>query len=327
MQHMSFKKNTSLIYYSKDTSAVAEWDTLSELNFSQAQHGVAWLNTYGLSHTSEMTAVVQLNRWDPFINKLLTDSEHSNKIIQLDGSLFAAIKVLKTDRQQLSSEQMFFVVAPHFLWSLQEKPGDYFGWIRDRLTHNHGIVRSQNSDYLLYLLLESIIDNYLETNNKYAKLIQKKVDTSMLSPQPELVLDLEKSRKNILKIKKATAGFRDVCSKLEKVDRKEVNTKYFSELKEQSVNLLADIDFQLQEIDSAVNMLFSLQNHRLNEVMKTLTIFSVIFIPLTFVAGLYGMNFVNIPMLQQAYGFPVIMLVMLTVAVSAVVYFKRKKWF
>jgi len=105
--------------------------------------------------------------------------------------------------------------------------------------------------------------------------------------------------------------------------KKNTSLIYYSK----DTSAVADIDFQLQEIDSAVNLLFSLQNHRLNEVMKTLTIFSVIFIPLTFVAGLYGMNFVNIPMLQQAYGFPVIMLVMLTVAVSAVVYFKRKKWF
>jgi len=324
---MSFHNNTSLILYSKETSSKKNCPDINELNFSENKEGVAWLNTYGLRHIEEMTAVVESNHWDPFLIKLILDQEHSNKTIQLENSLFVAIKVLKTERSNLSSEQMFFVVTPHFLWSIQEKKGDYFGWIRERIDNNGGIVRSQNADYLLYLLLESIIDNYLETNEKHLIQIQKAVELSIQSPKPESVVHLEKMRKNSLKIKKATSGFQDLCSKLEKIDRMDINTKYFSELKEQSINLLADIDFHLQEIESGVNMVFSLQNHRMNEVMKALTMFSVIFIPLTFVAGLYGMNFADIPMLQHPYGFYAILLFMFLVALGAIFYFKRKKWF
>ncbi len=324
---MSFANNTSLILYSKEISSKKDCPDHTELNFSDKKEGVAWLNTYGLKYVDDMTAVVESNHWDPFLTKLILDQEHSNKIIQLENSLFVAIKVLKTDSSSLSSEQMFFVVTPHFLWSIQEKKGDYFGWIRDRIDNNGGIVRSQNADYLLYLLLESIIDNYLETNEKHLSQILKAVELSIRSPKPESSVQLEKLRKNSLKIKKATSGFRDLCSKLEKIDRMAINTKYFSELKEQSTNLLADIDSQLQEIESGVNLIFSLQNHRMNEVMKTLTIFSVIFIPLTFVAGIYGMNFDNIPMMKHPYGFYTILLLMLLVALGAIVYFKRKKWF
>ena len=103
--------------------------------------------------------------------------------------------------------------------------------------------------------------------------------------------------------------------------------KYYGELKEQINHLISDIDFELQELESKINLVFSLQGHRLNEVMKTLTIFSVIFIPLTFLAGIYGMNFENIPELHTPYGYFVLLGVMVLVTLGCVWYFKRKKWF
>ena len=105
------------------------------------------------------------------------------------------------------------------------------------------------------------------------------------------------------------------------------NTKYFSELKEQTNNLIANIDFELQELESKINMIFSIQGHRLNEVMKTLTILSVIFIPLTFLAGIYGMNFANMPELNWKYGYFLILGLMLVITIISVWYFKKKKWF
>jgi magnesium transporter len=115
--------------------------------------------------------------------------------------------------------------------------------------------------------------------------------------------------------------------KLEKVEIKGVDVKYFSETKEQTINLIANIDFELQELESKINLIFSIQGHRLNEVMKTLTILSVIFIPLTFLAGIYGMNFENIPELKTQNGYYILLGVMVVISVLAVWYFKRKKWF
>lgn len=320
-------KNTSFISYAEERynceAAVSE----ASLDFSSQIIGVSWLNTYGLNFTEDISNVLEQNEFDAFLGKLIADRGHSNKIIQLDGSLFATLNVLITDRNNLSSEQMLFIVKPDFLWSIQQKKGDHFGWIRSRLENNHGIVRSQKADYLLYLLLESIIDNYKSALDGQGTSIQKSVGHALKQPNPNTIVQLEKNRKSLLKIKKAATGLRDICSKLEKVDRILIQTKYFSELKEQGHNLMADIDFQLQEIESATNLIFSLQNHRLNEVMKTLTIFSVIFIPLTFVAGVYGMNFMNIPGLQNPNGFYIVMASMGLSALLIAAYFIRKKWF
>ena len=103
--------------------------------------------------------------------------------------------------------------------------------------------------------------------------------------------------------------------------------KYFSELKEQTTNLISNIDFELQELESKINLIFSIQGHRLNEVMKTLTILSVIFIPLTFLAGIYGMNFENIPELKFKYSYFILLAAMVIITLISVWYFKRKKWF
>ena len=122
-------------------------------------------------------------------------------------------------------------------------------------------------------------------------------------------------------------GLRDTITKLEKMEIDGFEVKYFSELKEQTTNLISNIDFELQELESKINLIFSIQGHRLNEVMKTLTILSVIFIPLTFLAGIYGMNFENIPELKFKYSYFILLAAMVIITLISVWYFKRKKWF
>ena len=131
----------------------------------------------------------------------------------------------------------------------------------------------------------------------------------------------------MLKLKKSANSLRTTLLRLEKVKYKNLKNSYFSELKEQTNELITDIDFELQTLESSMNLVFSIQGHRLNEVMKTLTIFSVIFIPLTFLAGIYGMNFENMPELKTKYGYFILLGIMLILTLGIVYYFKRKKWF
>jgi magnesium transporter len=213
------------------------------------------------------------------------------------------------------------------LWSIQEHEGDYFDWIRERLAENKGIVRKKKTDYLLFLLLESIIDNYQETYQKYAEISADKLDSTFIKPTPEFTSLVEKRKQELFNFKKATLSLRDTIIKLEKIEIDNFDVKYFSELKEQTNNLISNIDFELQELESKINLIFSIQGHRLNEVMKTLTILSVIFIPLTFLAGIYGMNFENIPELKFKYGYFILLGIMVLITIISIWYFKRKKWF
>lgn len=323
----SFLAETLLISYSPDHTERTKYENIEDILFQQKSKGINWVNTYGLEHHKEFRTVVRQNDLDDFIIKLLHDDSHANKVIELSNLLFVSLRVLKTEKKDLDDEMMHFIVGKDFVWSIQEKPGDHFGWIRERIDQNTGIVRKKKSDYLLFLLIESIIDNY---QDKYVDSAGKKIDqmnTANVNPTPEFTNEVEDLKQHLFQFKRATMSLRDTIVKLEKVSLAGSKAPYFSELKEQVNNLISDIDFDLQELESKMNLIFSIQGHRLNEVMKTLTIFSVIFIPLTFMAGIYGMNFKNIPELRTDNGYFVLLGAMVVITLFSVWYFKRKKWF
>jgi magnesium transporter len=322
-----FLANTTVIDYSDKNYQKTKFLSLSEVDVSTPKKGIRWVNTYGLEYQQDFKNVILQNKLDDFLIKLLMEDEHATKVIVLDDLLFVAIKVLKTEGRTLDDEQMIFIVSPHYLWSIQEKPGDYFNWIRERLEGHKGIVRKKKADYLLYLIIEAIIDNYQDTYLKHAELSASQLNATHIKPTPEFTSLVENRKQELFSFKKAAISLKDMIVKLEKVEIEGIDVKYFSEIKEQTSNLISNIDFELQELESKINLIFSIQGHRLNEVMKTLTILSVIFIPLTFLAGIYGMNFENIPELKNPNGYFILLGVMVLVTVLAVWYFKRKKWF
>lgn len=322
-----FLDNTSIISYSAKTYEKTNFEAISQIRLSQGTDTIEWLNTYGIKYQNEYRKVINQNKLDDFLIKLLSDEEHPNKVILLDNLLFITTRVLITESNKLDSEQMIFIVSKDFLWSIQERSGDYFNWIRERLEGNKGIVRKKRADYLLFLLLESIIDNYQDTYEENAELSAHKLNSTYIKPTPEFTSQVEKRKQELFNFKKATMSLKDTVVKLEKMEVEGFNVKYFSELKEQTNNLISNIDFELQELESKINLIFSIQGHRLNEVMKTLTILSVIFIPLTFLAGIYGMNFENIPELKYEYSYFILLGIMVLITIVSVWYFKRKKWF
>lgn len=322
-----FLKQTSLISYSKKSYEKTCYTSISDVILTNTTPSTEWLNTYGLAFREIFKKIITNNNLDDFLIKLFMDEDHSNKVILLNDLVFISTRILKTESRTLDSEQMFFIFSSGFLWSIQEKEGDYFNWIRERLENNKGIVRRKKADYLLFLILESIVDNYEDTYQKNAELSATILEAENIKPTPEFTAKVEKRKQELFNFKKATISLKDTILKLEKIKIEGFDVKYFSELKEQTNNLISNIDFELQELESKINLIFSIQGHRLNEVMKTLTILSVIFIPLTFLAGIYGMNFEYIPELKIKYGYFILLGIMVLVTMGAVWYFKKKKWF
>ena len=322
-----FLSSTSFIQYNESMYSKGTYDSISELEFKRDDQLITWVNTYGIHFHDEVERVAHQNHLDDFLIKLIADLEYANKVIQLDELLFLSIQVLKTETATLQSEHMYFMMSDAYIWSIQEKPGDYFGWIRERLQNHKGLVRKKKADYLLFFILETLISNYKE---KYEEsvLMDSTLDAIVKEePTPEFMFEVENKKAMINEFKRASHGLRDIIIKLERVEVKGFHTKYFSELREQINGLINDIDSDILELESQINLFFSIQGHRLNEVMKTLTIFSVIFIPLTFMAGIYGMNFTNMPELQWPYGYFILLGLMLVVTIISIIIFKRKKWF
>ncbi|MDB9702142.1 hypothetical protein OAA49_01555 [Flavobacteriales bacterium] len=199
--------------------------------------------------------------------------------------------------------------------------------MRFRLRENKGIVRKKNADYLLYLIIDAIIDNYANVYETINKKIGRIKDLASANLNESYVMKIEGFKQQFFQLKKAVSSLLEAIFKLENCELEGFDKRYFSESKEQAHFLIDDIDFDLVQLESNLNLVFNLQNNRLNQVMKTLTIFSVIFIPLTFLAGIYGMNFDYIPETKSQYGYFILLGVMLVITLLTLFMIKKRNWF
>lgn len=323
--HQEFLNNSSLLKYNSTEFEELSFSKVEDIVLLDNAKFTRWLNTYGNTYSSSFSQVIKQNKLDDFLSELISD-EHSTKVIELENLLFVAIELLTIKDDKLSSQQMYFTVSNSFIWSIQEQKASYFEWIRNNIRLNKALLRTKKADYLFFRILDSIIDSY-EAIFSYFSDLNDKLQIGSIKPNPKFMSMIESRKQQMHLLKSATRQLRDIIVKLENNQTLNLKSKYYNELKEQSNNLSNDIDFELQELDSKVNLLFNLQGHYLNEIMKTLTIFSVIFIPLTFIAGVYGMNFENMPELKTKYGYFISWGAMLLIALFFIWYFKRKKWF
>jgi magnesium transporter len=325
---MSQQSDTNRQLFKYNSSVVEESCVpLNEVKMFDPSFEVNWYNQNGAIGIEELTTIISQNGYDEFLRVLFTEEEQRNKVIDLENSLYLSINVLVHVEDTIEYDMIRIYYQAGLVWTVQEKPGDYFDGIRGFLRENKGIVRRKKADYLLFKLLEAIVDNYWSAYERFSNQIDSLSDMQNMKADPHFVMELENRRNKLVSIRAAVIKLRDTLNQIAKWENEHFEHHYFELLREQSNDLVEEVNGDLQMQESNLNLVFNLQNHRLNEIMKTLTIFSVVFIPLSFIAGLYGMNFVNIPETQQPNGYFIVLGVMLTVAVLIYIYFKRKKWF
>lgn len=321
-----------LFKYNKDKCSEDNTYKLTKFKGINADEYQYWLNVDGI-HDLELIKTIckRMNIHDLAIQDIL-DIDQRTKFQDYENYWFFSVKsIVPSDNDQLEQEQLSFVLGPNFLLSFQEKKADYFEHIRERLRKDMGIIRSRSADYLLYLLLESILDNYFKTvdsiEDKMVKLRMLDLDSD---PSPKIIKTIELYKRELNVIKKTISAIRDFVVKIERDHSgfiKEAHLKYYFELKDLCFTLIDDCDTLSVRLESSINLFFSIQGSRMNQVMKTLTVVSTIFIPLTFVAGVYGMNFANMPELSWKWGYVSVWILMLTILIAMIIYFKRKKWY
>jgi len=288
-----------------------------------------WLNCYGLGNLEQIKEIFKNNGLDEFLLKLLQTTSHRNKIIELNDCFFLSTKVMAVERESdlIAFEQLFFIVGDNFIFSIQEKEGDYFEEIRNRLMQNQGLVRKKKIFYLLYLLLETLTDTYFDSLDMFEAEFLDCFEFENIKATPAVTHRLVKAKNMLAQLRTVSVNLQEVVSQIEKLDDFDINPKYFQELKEQTGMIMDKIDFSSSHLGSNIDLVFSIQNHQMNSIMKALTIISVIFIPLTFIAGIYGMNFKNMPELDSRYGYYIVLGIMFSLVIGIFLYMKKKKWF
>ena len=307
-----------------------------ELQDKLQKNDVKWLNIHGLHDINAIKKTGELLGLEPYVVSDILNVSKRSKMEELDQILFFSVKSILPgeDDQHVHVEQISFVLKDNMLVSFQEKKSAFFTHIRERIKTHSGIVRKKQNDYLLYLLLDAVMENFFITIEYYEDGIERLLVKAKSSDDPKVLVEIERNRENLNFLKRSILPLRDALYNLKSEQDDEAfnvidesNYTFFTRLHQKAIEILEQIEYDINTLDSASNFYFSSQSHRMNEIMKVLTVVSVIFMPLTFIVGVYGMNFKHMPELECTYGYYVVVGLMIAVAATMAWYFKRKKWF
>lgn len=309
---------------------------IKECTDEQQREDVKWLNVHGLHDVELVKQIAEQFSVESFIVGDILNTSRRTRIEELGDVLFFSIKSVLPEEEvgSLKTEQVSFLLKDNVIVSFQEKRSDYFEHIRERIRTGTGIVRKKKNDYLLYLMLDAIMENFFITIERYETRIENLGNDAKVSKNPDFISNVERTRESLNYIKRAITPLRDALYSLKSAKdedeyetiRKSTHT-FFARLHQKCLELLDQVEYDLNSVESVSDFHFSAQSQRMNQIMKTLTIFSVIFMPLTFIVGVYGMNFDNMPELRTENGYYIVLAVMAVTIVCMVYYFKKKDWF
>ena len=319
-------------------SDVTEYEQIKVSDFERClvSSYTNWINIHGLNDIELIQSVGSYFEIDSYMLADILNTTKRTKLEEQRDVLFFNIKSLlpKDNSDNIQTEQISFLIKEGVLISFQEKRSDFFTHIRERIRSHSGIVRTKKADFLLYVLLDAIMENFYITLEHEEHKVEELINLSKNSDNPIILERIEKHRDNYNFLKRSIIPLRDSLYDIKTIKDDNVfnliendNFSFFSRLYQKSLELLEQIESDRIALDSASNFFFSAQTQKMNEIMKTLTIVSSIFIPLTFIAGVYGMNFQNMPELKYPYGYHTVIGGMVFLGIAMVIYFKKRRWF
>lgn len=317
--------------YDQDFIEEKELDKIEDAFSFIDTEPVSWININGLNHTEAIEKIGAHYQLHPLIIEDIANTHQRPKIEEYENYIFVALKMLYFEKDEtLSVEHISLILGNNYAISFQETDGDVFEPIRERLRTKKGKIRSAGSDYLLYSLMDAIVDNYFNLIEVMGEKIEDLEDSLFdHESNTEITQDIQDLKKEILKIRRAVFPLREVVSRLNKGEHSLLTVKtqlYLRDLYDHIVQISENIEIQREMIWGLMDMYMSTISNKMNEVMKVLTIIATIFIPLTFIAGIYGMNFKNIPELEYPNGYFILWGVMIVIFIGMLIYFKRRKW-
>ncbi|WP_430811152.1 MULTISPECIES: magnesium/cobalt transporter CorA [unclassified Carboxylicivirga] len=319
------------INYNAEQLTEQEPQSVDEAAARGVSDGVSWINIDGLHDTDLLKSLTHRLDLPPLIVPDVLDTHRRPRLQEYNNCLSISLKMLQYDEvsNQLSSENLVLVFNTHLLLSFQEKVGTLFDPVRERLRRNRKLIRSSNSDYLAFALLDVVIDNYIHTISRLGEKIEDLDDELIEYPSAESLEKINRYKVEINYLRKIVKPCREMVLSLCKTDSDYINDYLEVHLNELRHNIeLANeaVDNYRVILSDQLNIFHTTVAYKLNDVLKTLTIFSVIFIPITFIAGVYGTNFDHIPELHYKYSYFIMWGVIVLTALGMVAYFKRKKW-
>lgn len=334
IQRSHMRSNTQLYQYSHDFFAVRTAEASEIANDIEPQwkdnDKVYWLNFHGLEQKDSIEQLCQKKGLDKLSIESIFEPLRRAKVEEYPNYLFFQLLTLPNGcRDTEKTEQITFALGTNFLFSFQNQEGQHFGEVRYRIEKSKGKIRNQRVDFLLYRLLDTLLDELFQFTNQVSDKIDQidqRIHTQM---NADLLRDIEKLKRQLIGLRKIVQPLKDLFSALESMDNELIasgNKHYYKSLRTSCISLIEDIDAHKQILEGLANLYYAVQGQRMNSIMKVLTVVSSIFIPLTFIVGVYGMNFKYMPELAYPYGYYTVIGFMFAIGIGLLIFFIKRGW-
>jgi magnesium transporter len=327
----SSETKLEVIDYNKDNYEKFTSSSPEDAFKFEAADRITWFNIDGLSNTEEIEKLGKYYDLHPLIIEDIVNTTQRPKIDEYEDYLFIVAKMLYYQDGRLVNEHISFVLGKDYVLSFQEADGDVFDGVRGRLEKAYGRIRTNGSDYLVFALLDAIVDHYFLVVDELSEKVEN-LEEQLFESQPsdDITYEIQELKRSILRVRRAVFPLKEVISRFQNLENDliKIRTKnYINDLHDHILQVSENIDLYREMAWGLMDMYMTTISNKMNEVMKVLTIMASIFIPLTFIAGIYGMNFEYIPELQWKYSYFVLWGIMITIFILMIYYFKRKNWF
>lgn len=325
------KVKINIIDYNEEHFQEKEVKSTGECFPYKDKSTITWINIDGVHEIKVIEEIGKLFNLHSLILEDIVDTDQRPKIKDFRDYIFIILKMLYCDKKsnEMKVEQVSLILGKNYVISFQEREGDVFDFIRDRIRNNIGRIRKLGADYLVYSLMDAIVDNYFTIIEKLDEEIENLEDKVISQPNPANVQAIHKLKRDLIFLRKSVWPLREVISILERGESPlvlESTNLYLRDVYGHTIQVMDTVESLRDIISGILDIYLSSINTRMNEIMKVLTIIATIFIPLTFITGIYGMNFQYMPEIKWFWSYPLILSVMLIIGIVMVIFFKRKKW-
>jgi len=292
---------------------------------------ITWINIDGLQRIDVIERIGKQFGIHPLVLEDIANTGQRPKMEDYIDYLFVVLKMLQYSEEdnEIKGEQVSLILGSNWVVSFQETEGDVFDPIRERIRTNKGRIRKMGPDYLVYVLMDAIVDNYFAVLERVGERIEEIEEEIVANPSPETLQTIHDLKRQMIMLRKSVWPLREVISRLERWESKLINEStdiFLRDLYDHTIQVIDAVETFRDMLSGMLDIYMSSVSNRMNEVMKVLTIIATIFLPLTLVAGIYGMNFRIMPELEWDWGYPFALIVMLSVGIVMLLYFRRRKW-
>ena len=292
---------------------------------------VTWINIAGIHQVEVIEKIGKNFDLHPLIVEDIVNTDQRIKMEDFGSYIFVVLKMFLYDekKNEIKADQVSLILGSNFLISFQEEESDIFNSIRERIKNGKGRIRKLGTDYLAYSLLDAIVDHYFLILEKLGERIEELEDELVTRPEPKILEEVHRLRREMIFLRKSVWPLREIIACLERGETpliQESTNIYFRDIYDHTIQVMDAVETYRDMLAGMLETYLSSISNRLNEVMKVLTIIATIFIPLTFIAGVYGMNFKFMPELGWRWGYFIFWAIIVSVAVFMIFYFKRRKW-